>query len=146
MAKFLAMISQGYSVSKGVTEAGVNRKTIYDWRNKDEDFADAWDEAIKSGNERLEDEAVRRAVEGVQRPVFGKLGKIGDITEYSDTLLKFMLVGRNRKKYGSKTTVELTGANGGPVRAAQAVAEAASATDAAALYKEIMGAALEDDD
>ena len=43
----------------------------------------------------MEDEAVRRAVEGVPRPVFYQGQIVGAVQEYSDELLIRMLKARN---------------------------------------------------
>jgi hypothetical protein len=48
---------------------------------------------------RLEDEAVRRAYEGVERPVFQGGKQVGVVREYSDTLLIFLLKALRPEKY-----------------------------------------------
>lgn len=48
---------------------GVSRYTAYKWRKDMPDFADAWADAMKAGLLALEDEAHRRAFEGVDDPL-----------------------------------------------------------------------------
>jgi hypothetical protein len=47
----------------------MGRTTAYDWREEDPDFAEKWDRAMRIGVTALEDEATRRAFEGVDEPV-----------------------------------------------------------------------------
>jgi hypothetical protein len=85
--QFLAALAAGWSVTKAAEAIGIARRTAYDWRDTDDDFAALWDEAVEAGTDLLEDEAVRRAVEGVPRPVFYQGQICGSIQEYSDFLL-----------------------------------------------------------
>ena len=72
---------------------------MYHYRQTDEEFGAAWDEALEEGTDRLEDEARRRAVEGCEENVYYQ-GKIIDTKRnYSDTLLIFLLKGRRPEKY-----------------------------------------------
>ena len=63
----------------------------------------------------LEDEAIRRAREGVDEPVFYKGEHCGNVRRYSDTLLIFMLKARKPDVYRKRASIEHTGANGGPL-------------------------------
>ena len=67
---------------------------MYAHRTTEAEFADAWDDAYDAGNDRLEDEAHRRAVDGVERPVTYRGEVVGSVREYSDVLLMFLLRGR----------------------------------------------------
>jgi hypothetical protein len=68
----------------------------------DADFGKAWNLAIEIGYGILEDEAIRRAVLGVQEPIYQKGELVGYVTRYSDSLLAFLLKGRRRQIYGEK--------------------------------------------
>jgi hypothetical protein len=50
----------------------------------------------------MEDEAVRRAVEGVDRPIYYRGAVCGYVTEYSDDLLIRMLKARRKDKYSDR--------------------------------------------
>lgn len=50
----------------------MGRATAYEWREADSEFAAMWDRALKVGVTALEDEAKRRAFEGVDKPVVFK--------------------------------------------------------------------------
>lgn len=110
---FLDALRQGYSVTHAATLIGLRRETLYRARHRDAAFAAAWDDASESGADRLEDEALRRAVEGhrtektvtsagrVLRDEHGNVLK--DVTiDYSDTLLIFLLKGRRPDKYAER--------------------------------------------
>ena len=118
---FLDALAETCNVARAAELAGVARSTVYDWRVADSDFADEWEHALDLGADALEDEATRRAVEGVDEPVFYQGKACGVVRRYSDTLLIFLLKGRRPEKYrdrplqgiGDKQT---TGAGGGVVR------------------------------
>ena len=82
------------------------RQTHYDWMRKDATYPARFAEARERATQTLEDEAVRRAVEGVRRPVLyrGKQvyiqGKPLFDIEYSDQLLIRLLEAFNPEKYG----------------------------------------------
>jgi hypothetical protein len=111
---FLKALGEGKSVSAAAILARVGRQSVYDWRRSDADFAARWDAAVEVGTDRLEDEAFRRGHNGVTKPVYHNGVIVGEIQEYSDTLLIFMLKGRRRSIYGDKH--ELMGKNGGPIQ------------------------------
>lgn len=91
---FIERLTKGETITAASKAAGICRKTAYNWRDSDEVFADAWDDAIEVGTEKLETEANRRALEG------------------SDTLLIFLLKARRPKVYRERITAELTGKDG----------------------------------
>lgn len=107
-AAFLKAMSEGKSITGSADAAGIARSTAYQWRDEDETFAAAWDDAIEAGTDRLEDEAHRRAFEGVARSV--AVGKeIVDVVDYSDTLTIFLLKGRRPEKFRENVKVDHAG-------------------------------------
>lgn len=113
---FLAALAATCSVTRACEATGLGRRTAYEWRAADPSFAARWEEAKRIGAEALEDEAHRRAFEGTDEPVFYKGDECGTVRKYSDTLAIFLLKGAMPDKYREKTSMELTGANGGPVQ------------------------------
>lgn len=93
--KFLANLTEGWSVTNAADGIGVSRQALYKLRQEDENFADEWDSAIEEGTDRLEDEAIRRAMGN------------------SDTLMIFMLKARRPQKYKDRVENQLTGKDGG---------------------------------
>jgi hypothetical protein len=122
---FIEALSLGSSVTKAAIQAGLPRQTVYDWRNADLVFRTAWDSALESGTDRLEDEAFRRAHDGVEKPLVsgGKLVKDDDgnpirLREHSDTLMCLLLKSRRPEKYRERVSNEHLGPNGGPMEVA----------------------------
>ncbi len=115
-ALFLGALGDGLSVSGAARAAGIARQTAYNRRNSDEAFAAAWNDAIEAGTDSLEDEALRRAKDGTDRPVYQKGALVGHIREYSDTLAMFLLKGRRPEKFKERSSNEHTGSGGGPIQ------------------------------
>lgn len=90
-AAFLVALREGRSVADAAAAAGVNRTLLYKWRTAVAGFADAWDEAVLDSFDRVEEEALRRAMQGVERPVFYRGEQVGSVTTYSDRLLIALL-------------------------------------------------------
>lgn len=113
-AVFLAALSETANVTKAMKVAGLSRAGLYYWLNDDPEFKARFLETVEMATDSLEDEAVRRAHEGLDKPVYqgGKL--VGHVREYSDTLLIFLLKARRPEKYRER--YEHTGPNGGPIQ------------------------------
>lgn len=111
-----ALAATGGNVTRACEAVDVCRMTAYRWRQEDPEFADEWDRARSIGIDALEDEALRRAFEGVDVPITYRGEVTGTMREYSDTLAIFLLKGAKPEKYRERVSTELTGANGGPVQ------------------------------
>lgn len=98
-----ALATTGGNVSRACQAIEIARQTAYEWRDEDPEFAAAWDKWKSIGLEALEDEAMRRALEGTDRPVFHQGIECGTIREYSDTLAIFLLKGGMPEKYRERT-------------------------------------------
>lgn len=66
---FLAAYAECGTVTRAAEIAGIERNTHYVWLKDDPDYAKACEAAYEQAAERLEQEARRRAVEGVEKPV-----------------------------------------------------------------------------
>jgi hypothetical protein len=106
---FLDGLAHGLSVTGAASAAGVGRRSVYDWRAADPTFAQAWDLAIESGTDLLEDVAWKRAVTGSAEPVVSMgrivLGKDGEpltVHKTSDNILALLLKARRREKFSDK--------------------------------------------
>lgn len=97
-APFLELFSQTGNVMLSARGAGVQRQTPYQLRGRDDAFAAAWAEADEASTQGLEAIARQRAVAS------------------SDKLLIFLLQARRPEVYRQNHRVELTGAEGGPIR------------------------------
>ena len=93
--------------------AWIYRRTDYRWRKKEESFTDACTLAEETSADLIEGEAMRRAVDGYDKPVIYQ-GEITDTyTEYSDSLMSMLLRGNKKEKYKERT--EHSGAIGRPM-------------------------------
>jgi len=72
---FLEALAARGNVTAAAHAAGVSRACAYLNRQNDDTFAKAWEEAEEIAADRLEAEAWRRGVEGVEEPVIS-LGKV----------------------------------------------------------------------
>lgn len=69
---FLLALTEYPVVSYAARAVGISYRQAYKTREKDEDFAKAWEEALEQGIDRAEQEAFRRAVVGFEEPVIDK--------------------------------------------------------------------------
>lgn len=112
--RFLAAFADVGTIWHAAEQAGVGRRTHYDWLATDRAYAAEFEEALGRATDALEGEARRRAITGVDEPVFYQGVQCGTVRKHSDTLLIFLLKGRRREVFGDK--VEHTGRNGGPIQ------------------------------
>lgn len=94
---FVEQLVKGQTITAAAKASGICRRTAYSWRESDKTFAEAWDDALEIGTEKLETEATRRALEG------------------SDTLLIFLLKARRPKVYRERVSTEVSGPDGQPL-------------------------------
>jgi AcrR family transcriptional regulator len=95
------------TVSHAAKAAGIGRRTVYDWLERDAEFREAFKSAEQEAFDTLEREAVRRAAEGVEEPVYAGGKQVGSIRKYSDTLLIFLLKGARPSKYRERIDVTI---------------------------------------
>lgn len=107
MPIFIETLAETCSVTKSAEAAGVSTRTAHRWRKDDEAFGQAWDDALAVGADVLESEAVRRAHDGWDEPVYQQGKQVGIVRKFSDTLLIFLLKGAKPEKY--KDRHELSG-------------------------------------
>jgi hypothetical protein len=121
---FLMAFAEMGNITRAAELAGIARSNHYDWLKDDPDYPALFREADQQACDRLEQEARRRAIEGLKRYKFGKNGQplINPETgepyyehEYSDTLLIFLLKGANPVKYADRAKHEHTGKDGKPI-------------------------------
>jgi len=96
---FLAAYAHTGRITQAAKSAKVNWRNHYNWIKHDPLYAEAFAEAQQMAGDWLEDEAIRRAKEGVVKPVFWQGQHVDNVVEYSDTLLIFVLKGAKPEKY-----------------------------------------------
>ena len=105
MEQFLKALAETCNVTAAARQIGMSRRAMYDKRDADTEFAEAWDNAVEQGIDTLEFEARRRAYEGVDEPVFHRGEECGHVRRYSDTLLMFLLRSHRPEKYRERYDV-----------------------------------------
>jgi hypothetical protein len=105
---FLKALAETGSVINAVRIAATSRTRVYELRKTNPAFASAWDDAEAIAYDLLEEEARRRALEGVPQPLVsaGKLVRGDDgqpitIQRYSDSLLLALLKTHPRRTRNS---------------------------------------------
>jgi hypothetical protein len=132
-ALFAALALTG-NVTSAAGAAHIERKTAYLARDRDPAFRARWADALDAAADRLEEEARRRAHDGVDEPVIYQGEPCGSwvdaagnvvskdtpsarlvpltVKKYSDGLLMFLLKACRPEKYRERQDVALTGQGG----------------------------------
>ena len=105
-AEFLSVVADTGIILRACELTGIGRTNVYRWR-KEPEFEAALQLAVEEATERLELEARRRAFEGVEKPVYQGGEHVGDIQEYSDTLLMFLLKAARPEVYRETIRVDI---------------------------------------
>jgi hypothetical protein len=103
---FLAAYSKVGIIGVAASVAGINRDTHQNWLKKDPDYVEAFEIAKDQSCDILEQEAIRRACQGVEEPVFYQGVECGRVRKYSDTLLIFMLKANRPWRFRDNSSVE----------------------------------------
>lgn len=90
-AEFIDAYIELGTITHAARKAGISRRTVYDWRQADEEFALALHDCREQVTDDLEREAITRAKDG------------------SDTLLIFMLKANRPEKYRENVKIEHAG-------------------------------------
>jgi hypothetical protein len=143
LAAFIELLRKTCNVTQSAKSCGFDRVTAYRYRERDPDFAAAWNDAIESAVDDLEGEARRRAYEGTEEYVVSS-GRVVTLNEtpltvrrYSDQLMISLLAAHRPEKYRARSSVELTGKNGGPIVGATIPTD--DPVEAARIYQQLMG-------
>lgn len=135
----VAALSMTGVISHACSAAGVSHTTYRRWRDDDDDFAEACQEAFAIAADAIELEARRRAMDGHEEPVVhmghqtfclnadGTLKLDGNfdpipfvVHRKSDRLLEIMLKAK-KPAFRDKSDLTLLGPDGGPIRSSVTV-------------------------
>jgi hypothetical protein len=132
---FLAAYVITASITRSAKAAKLDRSLHYLWL-ADAEYAGAFENTKDQAAQLLEDEAVRRAHQGVEEPLtwqgqftykrravkdaegnttLENYGKPLSINRKSDALLQFLLKGFRPDKYRDRVSAEVSGPAGGPI-------------------------------
>ncbi len=100
---FLAAYAECGNISAAAKAAQVNPDQHHKTWKHDPVYWEAFEAAHEIACDMLEYEARRRAVEGVQEPVYHKGRVVGYVNKYSDALLMFLLRAERRSKFNPKS-------------------------------------------
>lgn len=106
--QFIDLIASGSTVVDACKGVGYGYTQAYEYRKQDEAFDAAWIDADEAAVQRMEKEADRRAVIGVEKPVWYQGQEVGTIREFSDTLLIFRLKAKRPDVYRDRAEVNVT--------------------------------------
>ena len=109
--KFLDLLGAGTSISGATKLLCVSRRWAQTLYSRDPVFAAAWRKAFAEGTAALEDEALRRAVEGTEQPIYYAGQLVGSTRVYSDRLLMFLLKARRPEKYRERRGTHSSSSN-----------------------------------
>jgi hypothetical protein len=101
------LLANGGLVAHACKRARLERRTVYNWRKADIGFATQWDEVIDLCVEAAELECRRRAIEGVDEPVYHKGELIDTVRKFSDVLLIFFLKAHRPEKYRERIQIDV---------------------------------------
>ena len=105
--RFLAALDKCGCVTTACRVVQKSRRAAYDLRDKDAEFAAAWDEIVDRELDQLEASAMKRAQRGWLEPVFHE-GKVAGLKRrFSDTLTIFMLRQRRPDKWARAEKLKL---------------------------------------
>jgi len=112
---FLVRYAQTGKLADAAFVAGIDIKTGWNWRHDSADvkFLAAFKIAQGLAGDRLEAEIDRRAMEGVEEPVYQQGRLVGTVRKFSDLLLIFRTKGVLPEKYRER--FEHSGPAGGPI-------------------------------
>lgn len=105
---FLDVLSQGHTVKYAAEKAGLTYGAVQYHRRLDPEFGEAYAEAMELGTQTLEQEARRRAVDGIDKGIYHK-GELVDTEKvYSDGLLTLLLKAKRPEVYRDNPHINVT--------------------------------------
>jgi hypothetical protein len=112
---FLKALAVHGNVTSACKSARISRVAVYEWRDQDEVFKAAWEEALEGSNDVIRFAVFDRAVVGWEEPLvsMGKLvrddaGQPMNVRKYSDSLLQFLAKSR-MPEFREKQQIEHSG-------------------------------------
>lgn len=103
---FLKVLAESGNVMRAAKAVGyTNSSYVRRLRREDPVFAEQWDAAMQAAGDVLESEALRRGVEGVEKPIMYKGEIVAHERQFSDGLLQTLLKANNPEKFGDKKTI-----------------------------------------
>jgi len=108
-SQFLEIDRSVGKVSIALQHLGLSRSCYDRWRREIDGFQEEFDLAHNDFVDGIEEEARRRAVDGVERDIYHQGEKVGKEREYSDRLLAMLLKAHRPEFYRDNSRVEHSG-------------------------------------
>ncbi len=113
--RFLKAFRECASITKAAKIANVDRGAHYDWMRALPEYPALFAQAQEEAAQWMEDEATRRASEGILQAEWYQGKAVGTKRVFSDGLMMFLLRGLMPMKYRPAASIEVTGPGGGPL-------------------------------
>jgi hypothetical protein len=113
---FLKILARTLNVTRAAKAVKSDRSQVYEWRKDDTEFAEAWDSAIKTAIDEVESTVHGLATGQYTRMVVSAGKHLGDEQIFDVRAAELLLKGRRREVYGERSSLSITGADGGPIR------------------------------
>lgn len=107
-ARFLAAYSKLGRVCAAAESIGIPVDRHYDWLHNDTEYPPKFSAAQRAVAGLIEDEMIRRGVDGVDRGVYWRGERVAVEKEYSDQLLVTLAKGLLPDKYGKAASEDAT--------------------------------------
>ncbi len=104
---FLALFGMEANVTAAAQELGLDRDTIYDWKQRYTDFAQRFAAAEQEANDHIDHEIYRRGVLGWEEPLVSAGKFVCMVTKYSDAMLTLLAKSR-MPKYREKQHIDVS--------------------------------------
>jgi hypothetical protein len=106
---FLGVLAETGNVTRAAACVGMTRRQMYYHREADAEFAEAWEDAVEQATDELEEEARRRALEGVEEEVYFQGEVVGYKRVYSDAMMALMLKAYRSKRFRDRVDQRIEG-------------------------------------
>jgi hypothetical protein len=107
-AKYLEGFAEYCTITGGCKAANVAPETVYVWREMDDEFVIKENQLRLALTDRLEQEAIRRALEGWDRPIYQRGELVGYERVFDGSLLKMLLAAYRPDKFRENINVSGT--------------------------------------
>ena len=102
---FLEAFRETGTLGGAAEKTHVGRGSHYRWLQQDPEYAAEFKDANEESADELEQEARRRALDGVDEPVFYRGERVGSIRRYSDQMLMLLLMAKRPEQFRERVDV-----------------------------------------
>ena len=96
------------TINGAARKTHIDHGSHYRWLQQDPEYAAAFEEANEDAADELEQEARRRALDGIDEPVYYRGERVGSIRKYSDHLLMLLLMAKRPEQFRERVDVTST--------------------------------------